>query len=61
MQDWDQLVMAFIGGGVAIYSGYLAWGTWRHRQRLAAVGHALLGLCTVALPLLVAIWRASGG
>lgn len=58
MQDWDQLVMALLGGGVASYSGYLAWTAWRQRQPLAATGHILLGVCTVALPLLVAIWRA---
>ncbi|MDF2626501.1 MAG: hypothetical protein K0R39_332 [Symbiobacteriaceae bacterium] len=58
MQDWDQLVMALIGAGVAVYSGYLARTAWRQRQRWAAAGHALLGVCTVALPLLVALWRA---
>lgn len=58
MQDWDQLVMILIGGGVAIYSGYMAWAAWRQRQRWAAAGHILLGACTVALPLLVAIGRA---
>jgi hypothetical protein len=57
MQDWDQLVMALIGVGVAIYSGYQAWVAWQRGQRWATAGHIMLGFCTIALPLLVAIWR----
>lgn len=47
--------MALLGGGVAVHSGYLAWVAWRRRKRLAAAGSVLLGLCTVLLPILIAL------
>ncbi|MGE5674490.1 MAG: hypothetical protein ACM3XM_11515 [Mycobacterium leprae] len=58
MQNWDRLVMLLMGGSVLLYCCYHAWRAWRGQQRLAAVGHILLGVCALALPLALVIFRS---
>jgi uncharacterized membrane protein len=54
MQDWDRLV--FLGGGVALYTGYAGWRAWKQQQKGEAFGAFLLALATVAVPIVLAMF-----
>jgi uncharacterized membrane protein len=55
MQDWDRLVFVLLGGGVAVYTGYLGWRAWREQHKSEAVGAVLLALATVVVPIVLAM------
>jgi hypothetical protein len=56
LQNWDRLLMILLGGGVAVYTGYGGWRSWRRQERQAAVGAFILAGAVVVLPILLSLF-----